>query len=102
MSPNICSSSSLTNRYMALLAEGGAGVQRVYKHGPPDGGRIARRSRLIRWTHVVSVGLDNLETRDFEPVLGFGVSLSAMDVYRFVPFIGLKRKTASRESLESL
>jgi hypothetical protein len=47
---------------------------------------------LIRWTHVVGVGFDNLEPRDFEPVLGFGVSLSAMDVYRFVPFIGLKEE----------
>ena len=83
-------------------------MQRVYEHGPPDGGRIgsalasinmalaeggcARRSRLIRWTHVVGVGFDNLEARDFEPVLGFGVSLSAMDVYRFVPFIGVKEE----------
>lgn len=56
---------------------------------------------LVRWTHVVGVGFDNLEPRDFEPVLGFGVSLSAMDVYRFVPFIGVK-ETASPESLESL
>jgi hypothetical protein len=47
---------------------------------------------LIRWTHVVGVGFDNPETRDFEPVLGLGVSLSAMDVYRFVAFIGLKEE----------
>ena len=47
---------------------------------------------LIRWTHVVGVGFDNLETRDFEPLLGFAVSLSAMDVYRFVPFIGVKEE----------
>jgi hypothetical protein len=38
------------------------------------------------------VGFDNLEPRDFEPVLGFGVSLSVMDVYRFVPFIGVKEE----------
>lgn len=47
---------------------------------------------LIRWTHVVGMGFDNLETRDFEPVLGFGVSLSAMDVYRSVPFVGLEQE----------
>ena len=61
---------------MALLTEGG----------------LARRSRLIRWTHVVGVDFDNLEPRDFERVLGLGVSLSAMDVYRFVPFIGLEEE----------
>ena len=55
-------------------------------------GELARRSRLIRWTHVVGVGFDNLEPRDFEPVLGFGVSLSAMDADRFVPFIGLEEE----------
>jgi hypothetical protein len=51
---------------------------------------------LIRWTHVVGVGFDNLEPRDFEPLLGFGVSLSAMDVYRFVPFIGVKKNRQPR------
>ena len=33
---------------------------------------------LICRTHVVRVGFDYLETRHFEPVLGLGVSLSAM------------------------
>jgi hypothetical protein len=47
---------------------------------------------LICRTHVVGVGFDCLETRDFEPVLGLGVSLSAMNVDRFVPFIGLEEE----------
>jgi hypothetical protein len=42
------------------------------------------------------VGFDNLETRDFEPVLGFGTSLSAMDVYGFVSFIGVKEEASDQ------
>lgn len=53
---------------------------------------ILRTVSLIGWTHVVGVGFDKLETRDFEPVLGFGVSLSAMDVYGFVSFIDVKEE----------
>lgn len=48
---------------------------------------------LIDRTHVVGVGLHGLETLDFEPVLGFGVSLSAMNVDRFVPFIDVEEET---------
>lgn len=59
------------------------------------------RTTRLSAAHVVGVGFDNLETRDFEPVLGFGVSLSAMDVYRFVPFIGVIEPPAENH-LESL
>jgi hypothetical protein len=52
---------------------------------------------LIRWTHVVGVGFDNLETRaTSSQLLGFGVSLSARDVYRFVAFIGVKEEAPTQ------
>jgi hypothetical protein len=53
---------------------------------------ILRTILLSAGLMFVGVGFDCLETRDFEPVLGLGVSLSAMNVDRFVPFIGLEEE----------
>jgi hypothetical protein len=33
---------------MALLTEGGSVSHRVYKHGPPDGGRLYRSTTFVK------------------------------------------------------
>jgi hypothetical protein len=47
---------------------------------------------LVRRTHTVAVGFHDFISIGLQPVLGFGIAFSAMDMDRLVAFIGMKEK----------